>query len=446
MTERVRPSRLVYVLAVLCLGAIVAAALLVGPPSSQSASQRTRLVRVERGVVQSTVSGSGNLQAASQLNLGFKTGGVVQAIYTSEGAHVSSGQLLAELEPQSAEVALEQSKANLQGAEAKLAQEEAAQAEASTQAEAAARATRSSAPGSAAARSAYSQPQTSAATLEAEIASAKAAVRSEELAVHSAEQALAATKLYAPESGTIAELSGQVGEAVSGGGTTKSGESSSASGAAAESNASARNAAAGGSSSGSGGNSGDSSEPFAVLSDLSSMDLVVGMSESEVGEVRPGQPATVTIEALEGRKLAAHVVRVATLPTSTSGVVSYDVTFRLDQMTSGLKPGMSASVEVVVEQAEGVNVPTDAISGGAVTVVQGAKRVRRSVVSGLAGDSSTIILSGLRAGEQIALPLASASTTTSSLLSRLGARSGGTLGGGGVFLATPAGGGFKGRG
>src|SRR5581483_10641766 len=94
---------------------------------------------------------------------------------------------------------------------------------------------------------------------------------------------------------------------------------------------------------------------FAVLSDLSSMQLVVPLSESEVGAVRPGQPATVTVEALAGTKLAAHVVSVATLPTSTSGVVSYDVTFRLDQLASGLKPGMSATAEVVVKQAEGVN-------------------------------------------------------------------------------------------
>ena len=76
------------------------------------------------------------------------------------------------------------------------------------------------------------------------------------------------------------------------------------------------------------------------------------------------------------------------------------MTFELDQMESGLKPGMSATAEVVVKQAEGVNVPTSAISGGTVTVVQDGKQVRRRVVTGLAGNSSTIILSGLTAGEK----------------------------------------------
>ena len=183
------------------------------------------------------------------------------------------------------------------------------------------------------------------------------------------------------------------------------------------------------------------------------MQLVVPLSESEVINVRDGQPATVTIEALEGLKLAAHVVSVATLPTSSSGVVSYDVTFQLDQLESGLKPGMSATAEVVVKQAEGVNVPTSAITAGTVTVVHDGTQSRRRVVTGPAGNSSTIVLSGLSAGEQVVLPVARSSSTTSSLLSRLGSRTGalggaaGGLGAGGgaaFFGGAGGGGGFRG--
>ncbi len=104
------------------------------------------------------------------------------------------------------------------------------------------------------------------------------------------------------------------------------------------------------------------------------MQLVAPLSESEIGSVKVGQTATVTVEALNGTKLAAHVGEIATLSTSNSGVVSYDVTFELDQMAAGLKPGMSATAEVVVKQAEGVNVPTSAISAGSVTVLHGSAR------------------------------------------------------------------------
>jgi hypothetical protein len=166
------------------------------------------------------------------------------------------------------------------------------------------------------------------------------------------------------------------------------------------------------------------------------MELVVPLSESEVGNVRVGQIATVAIEALNGRKVAAHVREVAILSTSNSGVVSYDVTFQLDQLEAGLKPGMSATAEVVVKQAEGINVPTSAISAGTVTVVRGGRHVSQRVVTGLAGNSSTIVLSGLKAGETIVLPSATTSTSsTSSLLSRragaLGVGGAGGLAGGG---------------
>jgi hypothetical protein len=161
------------------------------------------------------------------------------------------------------------------------------------------------------------------------------------------------------------------------------------------------------------------------------MQLVVALSESEIGHVKVGQIATVTVEALEGRKLAAHVSEVAIAPTSSSGAVSYDVTFQLDQMESGLKPGMSATAEVVVAQAEGINVPTSAISTGEITVERGGKQVRQRVVTGLAGNSSTIILSGLKAGETVVLPAASTtSSSATNLVSRLAGRAG--IGGGGL--------------
>ncbi|HEY3828483.1 MAG TPA: HlyD family efflux transporter periplasmic adaptor subunit [Solirubrobacteraceae bacterium] len=476
-----------YVLGALCIAAIVVAILVVGPASgSQLSAGRT--ITAAQGVVQSTVSGSGNVQAATQLDLGFKTAGVVTHIYVAQGAHVTAGQLLAELDPTSAEVTLEQAKATLQSAEANLVQEEendgestsatgagtsrasasAASAVASAANVSTPQRTASKARGTSAAPAAESanstpsttQSTTSPALREANIASARAAVKSDRLTVRSDEEALADTKLFAPQSGTLVSLSGEVGEAVSAKGTTKASSSSSASGSGSGGSGSAT--AAGGlasttgagatGSTGSSGSSSSSSASFAVLSNLSSMQLVVALSESEVGSVRVGQPATVTVEALESRKLAAHVVSVATLPTSTSGVVSYDVTFQLDQLTGGLKPGMSATAEVVVKQAEGVNVPTTAITADTVTLVRDGKQIRQRVTTGLAGNSTTIVLSGLKAGEEVILPVARSTTSLSSGLgSRLGSRLGGGVGaagglgaGGGGGAAFLGGGGFRG--
>jgi hypothetical protein len=168
---------------------------------------------------------------------------------------------------------------------------------------------------------------------------------------------------------------------------------------------------------------------------------VVPLSEAEIGNVKVGQIATVTVEALSSSKLAAHVSEVALLSTSSSGAVSYDVTFQLDQLTAGLKLGMSATAEVVVKQAEGINVPTSAISADSVTVKRGGRQVRQRVVTGLAGNTSTIILSGLKAGETVVLPAASSTSSGTSLTSRLS-----RLGGGGGLGGAAGGGGGLGGG
>jgi multidrug efflux pump subunit AcrA (membrane-fusion protein) len=462
MTERTGRPWLNYLLGLLCVGAIAAAILVVGPASG-SQTTATRTAKAAQGVVQSTVSGSGNLQAVSQLNLGFKTSGTVTNIYVTQGEYVTQGRLLATLDPQSAEVTLEQAKATLLSAEANLAKEEETPTTTPTTttprttttptgttpsktptSSSPSKSTKSTHEGEkkeTSTSTSSSSSTVSPATREANLASAKAAVKSDQLTVQSDEEAVQDTKLYAPQDGTIVSLSGQVGEVVSASGTTRASSGSSSSGssgsgasAAGGAASSGRSAAAGASSSSSSSNSSSSSSSsFAVLSDLSSMQLVVALSESEISHVKVGQIATVTVEALEGRKLAAHVSDVAILSTSSSGVVSYDVTFQLDQMEAGLKPGMSATAEVVVKQAEGVNVPTSAISADSVTVVRGGKDVRQGVVTGLAGNSSTIVLSGLKAGETVVLPEASStSSSATSLTSRLGSRLGGSgLGGGG---------------
>jgi multidrug efflux pump subunit AcrA (membrane-fusion protein) len=474
------------------VAAILAAiAILALGPSSHSAAGQSRIIKAQQGVVQSTVSGSGNVQLAHQLDLGFATAGVVSKIYVSAGQRVTPGQLLAELDPKSAEVTLEQGRATLQSAEAALVQEEETGGEsasagsgAGTHPSASAASLRSGAAPAIAAgagprkaarpqtpssrrsggsqsaaahpmSSAHNQPSSgsgsssgsasstagasqasaqSEATKQANLASARAAVKSDRLAVQNDEKALSHTKLYAPEGGTILSLSGEVGEAVSAAGTTRANAGSAGSGAGSGGSGGAGSSAAGRSSSANGSSGSGSSSPFAVLGDLTAMQLVVALSESEVVHVHAGQPATVTVEALEGRKLAAQVSDVAALSSSSNGVVSYQVTFALEQLAAGLRPGMSATAEVVVRQEEGVNVPTSAISGGSVTVVEHGKRVARRVVTGLAGDSATIILSGLSAGEEVVLPLASAASAGAS--SRLGGRAGGGAvgGGGGLFL------------
>jgi macrolide-specific efflux system membrane fusion protein len=176
--------------------------------------------------------------------------------------------------------------------------------------------------------------------------------------------------------------------------------------------------------------------------------MTVAFSESDISKVHIGQPATVTLDALSGVELAAHVSSISPVGTTSSSVVSYDATLTLDQTDSRVKPGMSASAAVIVGQASGVTVPSAAITGSGslatVNLLKGGETVSQPVVVGLRGDSRTQIISGLKAGDQvvvtIALPSLGSSSTSGSGTGTLGRGLGGAggLGGGGAF---PGGGG-----
>ena len=222
------------------------------------------------------------------------------------------------------------------------------------------------------------------------LAGAKASVLQAQISLENARKALAETTLRAPIAGVVASVSGTVGAQVSGGGT------------------SIQTSSATSSSSGSGGGGG-SSAGFVSLTKLSGMQIVASFSETDTAKLRVGQPATVTVDALPGTQLAAHVIAVAATATTSSNVVTYDVTFALDRANGKLKPGMTANVDVVVgEQDNVVHVPTAAVTGSGrnatVTVLRNGAQQRVSVVAGLHGDSSTAILSGLKAGDAVVLP------------------------------------------
>jgi hypothetical protein len=162
--------------------------------------------------------------------------------------------------------------------------------------------------------------------------------------------------------------------------------------------------------------------------------MTVAFSESDISKVKVGQPATVTLDALPGVELAAHISSISLVGTTSSSVVSYDAVLTLDQNDSRVKPGMSASASVITGQASGVTVPNAAVTGsgsvGTVNLMKDGKEVSQQVVVGLRGDSRTQIISGVNAGDQLVITVALPSLSSSS--SSSGSSGSGTLGGGGL--------------
>ena len=88
-----RPALTTVALAALAAAAVAGAVVVVGSPATSTAQERT--ATVARGVIQSAVSGSGNLAPANQVDVDFATSGEITHIYVKAGQHVARDELLA---------------------------------------------------------------------------------------------------------------------------------------------------------------------------------------------------------------------------------------------------------------------------------------------------------------------------------------------------------------
>ena len=87
-----------YLLTMVGLVLAVLAVAQIGPPPARPGPPR-QIVTAEQGVVQSTVTGSGNIEAGSDVNVNFQTSGTLSAVDVHVGQHVTKGQLLGTLDP-----------------------------------------------------------------------------------------------------------------------------------------------------------------------------------------------------------------------------------------------------------------------------------------------------------------------------------------------------------
>jgi macrolide-specific efflux system membrane fusion protein len=274
---------------------------------------------------------------------------------------------------------------------------------------------------------------TKSTTPPATLAQDSAQVLQAQVSLAAAQRTLDQTVLRAPVAGTVATVGGVLGQSVSGGGTSANSSTASTS---------SSSGAAGGSNSSS--SSSSSSSGFVSLVNLQGLEVSASFSETDAAKIRLGQAGTVTVSALPSTQLAAHVVSIDTSGTSSSGVVTYTVTMALDRTVAGLKPGMSANATVTTGERDNVlNVPNAAVSGSGSTatvkVLKNGVQTTVNVVAGLKGDSSTEIVSGLTAGQQVVTSSGVVATAGAGAAAGTTGRAGG-FGGAGGGLSGAAGG------
>ncbi len=146
---------------------------------------------------------------------------------------------------------------------------------------------------------------------------------------------------------------------------------------------------------------------------LSPLHLVAQVDEVDVRQIKIGLSATVTLDALPNVALSASLESIALVPSNDNGVVSYDVTVRLNQDDPRVRVGMTASASFVVQsRASVLIVPNQFIrldrqhNQAFVDLAQADGTLREIPVTlGLAGQDRSEITGGLKAGDVIGVDL-----------------------------------------
>lgn len=143
--------------------------------------------------------------------------------------------------------------------------------------------------------------------------------------------------------------------------------------------------------------------------DLNRLQVNAYVDETDIGQVKVGQPARVTVDAFPDKEFPGRVVTVASAATMQENVVTYLVTVKLEDPAKALlKPQMTASVDITVQKKENVLlVPNEALKmregETKVVVLKDGKGEVRTVKTGMTDGESTEITSGLEEGEDVVL-------------------------------------------
>lgn len=145
------------------------------------------------------------------------------------------------------------------------------------------------------------------------------------------------------------------------------------------------------------------------LDNLSSLFVDVEVSEVDINSVSIGQPVTLTFDAILGKEYHGEVVEVAQTGTSVQGVVSFKVTVELTDADQNVKPGMTAAVNITVQEMQDVIlIPNRAVrlSDGVrvVYLLVNGQSVKTEIRLGSSSDTMSALTSGdVKEGDAIIL-------------------------------------------
>lgn len=308
---------------------------------------------VQLKTIVETVSANGKIQPETDVKISPYISGEVKELYVKEGDTVQTSDLLAVIDPEiyrsnyeRIEASLNTQKANLASARARLAQAKAQYAREEQNFKRSKQLYDQGVISEAdfdAANAAY---QVAEAEVQAAMESVQAAeytVASARASLEEAEENLRRTNIYAPNSGTVSKLNVEVGERVVGASQFSAGTE------------------------------------IMTIANLHSMEVNVEVNENDIVRVEMGDTCTIEVDAYLDKEFKGVVTEIATSANTTGvsadQVTNFDVKIHILRESyvdlipedkphiSPFKPGMSATVDIQTETAEGVlAVPIQAVT------------------------------------------------------------------------------------
>jgi HlyD family secretion protein len=257
-----------------------------------------RLVTVERGDIDSVVSATGTLSAVTTVQVGTQVSGLIAELLVDFNDRVGKGQVIARLDTTLLESNLRDVEASVERARAELLQAERDLERISAL---------------------YQQGVSSVADYNKAQYNhdvARAQLKSAEASLARARQNLAYATITAPVSGIVVERAVDVGQTVAA--------------------------------------SLSAPRLFTIANDLSEMQILSPVDESDIGQIKEGQAVRFTVKTYPDRTFTGVVKQVRLQSTIEQNIVNYTVVISVANPDGVLLPGMTATVEFVVASAEDV--------------------------------------------------------------------------------------------
>lgn len=267
---------------------------------------------IEKRKISAKVAASGTLQATVTVQIGAQVSGRIQKLNADFNTTVKKGQLLAKLDPQLFQAAVEQSNANYLAAKASVAKAEAQQKDA----ELVLVRTKALSDQALASAADLQTAETNVAVAKAATDGAKASLAQSNASLHQAQVNLSYTEIFSPIDGTVISRAVDVGQTVAA--------------------------------------SLQAPVLYTIAEDLHKMQVHTSVAEGDVGRLQAGMDATFTVDAYQGQTFKGKVGQIRNAAQTLQNVVTYDAVIDVENVDLKLRPGMTATVTIVFAEKEDV--------------------------------------------------------------------------------------------